>query len=56
MAQVLVGNLVLLGWITDTFVREPAKRAVAIALMNALAQVGNIIGSLVTLLSICCSC
>ncbi|KAG2136487.1 sugar transporter [Suillus bovinus] len=45
MAQVFVGYLVLLGWISNTFAREPAKRAVAIALMNTLAQTGNIIGS-----------
>lgn len=48
MAQVLAGYLVLLGWINNTFAREPAKRAVAIALMNSLGQTGNFIGSSVT--------
>jgi len=48
MAQVLAGYLVLLGWINNTFAREPAKRAVAIALMNSLGQTGNVIGSSVT--------
>jgi hypothetical protein len=48
MAQVFAGYLVLLGWINNTFAREPAKRAVAIALMNSLGQIGNVIGSSVT--------
>ncbi|KAG2744501.1 MFS general substrate transporter [Suillus brevipes Sb2] len=47
MAQVFAGYLVLLGWINNTFAREPAKRAVAIALMNSLGQIGNVIGSYV---------
>ncbi|KAG2035626.1 major facilitator superfamily domain-containing protein [Suillus americanus] len=47
MAQILTGNMVLLGWISNTFAREPAKRAIAIALMNALGQIGGIIGSYV---------
>lgn len=47
MAQVFAGYLVLLGWINNTFAREPAKRAVAIALMNSLGQTGNVIGSYV---------
>ncbi|KAG1793937.1 major facilitator superfamily domain-containing protein [Suillus plorans] len=45
MTQVVGGYLVLLGWISNTFAREPAKRAVAIALMNTLGQTGNVIGS-----------
>ncbi|KAG1756994.1 major facilitator superfamily domain-containing protein [Suillus lakei] len=47
MAQVLAGCLVLWGWISNTFFREPAKRAVAIALINALGQIGNVVGSYV---------
>ncbi|KAG1779541.1 major facilitator superfamily domain-containing protein [Suillus placidus] len=47
MAPVVSGYLVLLGWINNTFAREPAKRAVAIAMMNSLGQIGNIIGSYV---------
>ncbi|KAG1719831.1 major facilitator superfamily domain-containing protein [Suillus lakei] len=41
MAQVLAGYLVLWGWISNTFFREPAKRAVAVALINTLGQIGN---------------
>jgi Major Facilitator Superfamily len=52
MTQVVGGYLVLVGWISNTFAREPAKRAVAIALMNTLGQTGNVIGSSVTLSSI----
>ncbi|KAG1757006.1 major facilitator superfamily domain-containing protein [Suillus lakei] len=47
MTQVLAGSLVLWGWISNTFIREPAKRAVAIALINALGQIGNVVGSYV---------
>ncbi|KAG1886167.1 major facilitator superfamily domain-containing protein [Suillus subluteus] len=47
IAQIIVGYMVLLGWISNIFAREPAKRAIAIALMNALAQIGGIIGSYV---------
>jgi hypothetical protein len=52
MASTITGYLVILGWINNTFAREPAKRAVAVALMNATAQIGNIVGSSVTLSSI----
>ncbi|KAG2350980.1 MFS general substrate transporter [Suillus weaverae] len=51
MAQVAAGYSVILGWINNTFAREPAKRAVAIALVNTLGQTGNIIGSYVWLSS-----
>ncbi|KAG0705309.1 major facilitator superfamily domain-containing protein [Suillus ampliporus] len=47
IAQVTIGTMVLWGWINNTFSREPAKRAVAIALINGLSQTGNIIGSFV---------
>ncbi|KAG1868308.1 major facilitator superfamily domain-containing protein [Suillus subalutaceus] len=47
MAQTLTGYMLLLGWISNIFAREPAKRAIAIALMNALGQTGGIIGSYV---------
>jgi len=47
MAQVYAGYMVLWGWINNTFAGEPAKRAVAIALINGLANAGNIIGSYV---------
>jgi len=39
--------MVLWGWINNTFAGEPAKRAVAVAVINGLANIGNIIGSLV---------
>ncbi|OAX40255.1 MFS general substrate transporter [Rhizopogon vinicolor AM-OR11-026] len=47
MAQVYAGYMVLWGWINNTFAGEPAKRAVAVALINCLANIGNIIGSYV---------
>ncbi|KAG1729529.1 major facilitator superfamily domain-containing protein [Suillus paluster] len=47
MAQVIGGGMVLWAWINNTFAREPAKRAAAIALINGLSQVGNMIGSFV---------
>lgn len=34
-------------WISSSFPRPPAKRAVAIALINAFSQLGNIAGSYV---------
>ncbi|KAG2365500.1 major facilitator superfamily domain-containing protein [Suillus spraguei] len=55
VAQIVTAYLLLFGWISNTFAREPAKRAVAIALMNSMGQTGNIIGSSVTLLLISCS-
>jgi predicted MFS family arabinose efflux permease len=39
--------IVFYSWISSTFPRPPAKRAVAIALINAFAQLGNIAGSYV---------
>ncbi|KAG2350971.1 MFS general substrate transporter [Suillus weaverae] len=47
MAPVISGYLVLLGWVNNTFAREPAKLAVAIAMTNSLGQTGSIIGSYV---------
>ncbi|KAG0702166.1 major facilitator superfamily domain-containing protein [Suillus ampliporus] len=47
MAQCLAAPMVLWGWVNNTFAREPAKRAVAIALINGLLQIGNIIGSFI---------
>ncbi|KAG2360883.1 major facilitator superfamily domain-containing protein [Suillus spraguei] len=45
MAQVIAGYLVLWGWVNNTFTREPAKRAVAIALINGMAQIGSVVGT-----------
>ncbi|KAG1739088.1 major facilitator superfamily domain-containing protein [Suillus paluster] len=47
MAQISAGQMVLWGWMANTFAREPAKRAAAIAMINGLAQAGNIVGSFV---------
>jgi len=51
MTQVYGGLFVVWGWINNTLAGEPAKRAVAVALISALASTGGIIGSLVTLVS-----
>ncbi|KAG2153236.1 major facilitator superfamily domain-containing protein [Suillus clintonianus] len=47
MAQISAAYMVIWGWINNIFAREPAKRAVAIALINGLSQTGNIIGAYV---------
>ncbi|KAG2754198.1 MFS general substrate transporter [Suillus brevipes Sb2] len=47
MAQVYAGYMVFWGWVNNTFAREPAKRAVAVAMINALGSIGNITGSYV---------
>jgi hypothetical protein len=39
--------IVFYSWISTSFPRPPAKRAVAIALINAFAQLGNVAGSYV---------
>lgn len=39
--------IVFYSWISSSFPRPPAKRAVAIALINAFSQIGNIAGSYV---------
>jgi MFS family permease len=45
MAQITAGSPVVFAWTNDIFAREPAKRAVAIAVMNTTGQIGNVIGS-----------
>ncbi|KAG1772131.1 major facilitator superfamily domain-containing protein [Suillus occidentalis] len=47
MAQTAAGQIVLWAWVNNTFARQPAKRAVAVALISAMSAVGNIIGSFV---------
>lgn len=42
------GFIVLYSWISSSFPRPPAKRAVAIALINAVSQIGSIPGSYVS--------
>ncbi|KAG1898881.1 uncharacterized protein F5891DRAFT_922627, partial [Suillus fuscotomentosus] len=44
MPPLIAGYLLLWGWVDNTFAREPAKRAVAIALINTIGQIGNIVG------------
>jgi MFS family permease len=41
------GFIVFYSWISSSFPRPPAKRAVALALINAFSQLGNIAGSYV---------
>ncbi|KAI9633884.1 putative tartrate transporter [Dioszegia hungarica] len=41
------GFIVFFSWISSSFPRPPAKRAVAIAMINAFSQLGNIAGSYV---------
>lgn len=45
MAQSYAAFITFLAWISSTFPRPPSKRAVAIAFINAFAQLGNIAGS-----------
>ncbi|KAG2055541.1 MFS general substrate transporter [Suillus hirtellus] len=44
MTQNAGGQMVLWAWIKNTFAREPAKRAVAIAAINGLSSVGTVAG------------
>ncbi|KAL3454478.1 major facilitator superfamily domain-containing protein [Aspergillus insuetus] len=41
------GFIVFYSWISSSFPRPPAKRAVAIAMINAFSQLGNVAGSYV---------
>ncbi|KAJ7368255.1 MFS general substrate transporter [Mycena albidolilacea] len=47
MAQSYAGFVVMYAWISSSFPRPPSKRAVALALVNAFSQLGNIAGSYV---------
>ncbi|KAF8604467.1 MFS general substrate transporter [Ceratobasidium sp. AG-I] len=47
MAQAYAGLIVLLSWVSNSIPRPPAKRAVALAFINAFSQLGNIAGSYV---------
>ncbi|KAF1843189.1 MFS general substrate transporter [Cucurbitaria berberidis CBS 394.84] len=44
-ASSYAGFIVFYSWISSSFPRPPAKRAVAIAMINAFSQLGNIAGS-----------
>lgn len=46
-ASSYAGFIVFYSWISSSFPRPPAKRAVAIAMINAFSQFGNIAGSYV---------
>jgi hypothetical protein len=50
-ASSYAGFIVFYSWISSSFPRPPAKRAVAIALLNAFSQLGNVAGSYVWNLS-----
>ncbi len=45
MANSYSGFVVLYTWVSNSFPRPPSKRAVAVALVNALSQTGNVAGS-----------
>ncbi|KAF9263455.1 MFS general substrate transporter [Marasmius fiardii PR-910] len=47
MAQTYAGFIVMLAWVSNTFIRPPSKRAVALAFINAFSQLGNVAGSYV---------
>ncbi|KAK8211577.1 hypothetical protein M8818_003232 [Zalaria obscura] len=46
-ASAYAGFIVFYSWISSSFPRPPAKRAVAIAAVNAFSQLGNVAGSYV---------
>ncbi|KAH7035770.1 major facilitator superfamily domain-containing protein [Microdochium trichocladiopsis] len=46
-ASAYAGFIVFYSWISSSFPRPPAKRAVAIAFINAFSQLGNVAGSYV---------
>ncbi|KZT72525.1 MFS general substrate transporter [Daedalea quercina L-15889] len=47
MAQSYAGWFTFLAWVSNSIPRPPAKRAVALAFVNAFSQLGNIAGSYV---------
>ncbi|KAH6914699.1 sugar transporter [Coprinopsis sp. MPI-PUGE-AT-0042] len=47
MAQAYAGLIIMLTWLSSSFPRPPSKRAVALALINSVCQLGNIAGSYV---------
>ncbi|KAL7282267.1 MFS general substrate transporter [Trametes coccinea BRFM310] len=47
MAQCYAGFVVMYTWVSNSFPRPPSKRAVAVALVNAFSQLGNVAGSYV---------
>lgn len=47
MAQSYAGFIVFYAWLSNSFPRPASKRAVVLALTNALSQLGNVAGSYV---------
>lgn len=47
MAQMFAGFICYLAWASSTVSNPPAKRAVALALINTISQTGNIVGAYV---------
>ncbi|KAH7920846.1 MFS general substrate transporter [Leucogyrophana mollusca] len=47
MAQTYAGLVCFYAWMSNSFPRPPAKRAVAIAFINGFSQLGNVTGSYV---------
>ena len=47
MAQSYAAFITFLAWISNSIPRPPSKRAVALALINAFSQLGNVAGSYV---------
>lgn len=45
IAQSYTGHICFLAWASGTVSQTPAKRAVALALMNSVSSVGNVFGS-----------
>ncbi|KIP07682.1 hypothetical protein PHLGIDRAFT_19109 [Phlebiopsis gigantea 11061_1 CR5-6] len=45
LAQSYAGFITFLAWISNSIPRPPSKRAVALALINAFSQLGNVSGS-----------
>jgi hypothetical protein len=45
MAQSYAGFICFLTWTSNTFARPPSKRAVALAFINAVSQLGSVAGS-----------
>jgi len=46
-ASSYAGFIVFYSWISSSFPRPPAKRAVALAMINAFSQLGNVAGAYV---------
>ncbi|EIW82048.1 MFS general substrate transporter [Coniophora puteana RWD-64-598 SS2] len=45
MAQSYAGFIVFVAWISNSIPRPPSKRAVALAFVNSLSSLGNVVGS-----------